>query len=93
MIFDLTQVYIYMLENMEGAIKIAQSRETGNTEKLAIQSTQYKEKHNTIYVGHHYMQTNTNNVYKTWALLQTTGGKEEPNTVFMFWKMLLSHLT
>jgi hypothetical protein len=54
-----------MLENMEGAIKIAQSRETGNTEKLAIQSTQYEEKHNTIYVGHHYMQTNTNNVYKT----------------------------
>jgi hypothetical protein len=29
------------------------------------------------------MQTNTNNVYKTWALLQTTGGKEEPNTVFI----------
>jgi hypothetical protein len=42
-----------------------QYRETGNTEKLAIQSTQYEEKHNTIYVGHHYMQTNTNNVYKT----------------------------
>ena len=54
-----------------------------NPEKLAIQSTQYEEKHNTIYVGHHYMQTNTNNVYKTWALLQTTGGKEEPNTVFI----------
>ena len=39
-------------------------------------------------VGHHYMymQTNTNNVNKTWALLQTTGGgKDEPNIVFM-WK-------
>ena len=24
------------------------------------------------------MQTNTNNVNKTWALLQTTGGKDEP---------------
>ena len=26
--------------------------------------------------------TNTNNVNKTWALLQTTGGKDEPNMVF-----------
>ena len=34
-----------------------------------------KKKHNTICVaiGHHYMQT--------WALLQTTGGKDEPNIV------------
>jgi hypothetical protein len=31
------------------------------------------------------MQTNTNNVNKTWSLLQTTGGKDEPNIVFM-WK-------
>jgi hypothetical protein len=38
-----------------------------------------KQKHTTIYVGHHYTQTNTNNVNKTWALLQTTGGKNEPN--------------
>ena len=30
-------------------------------------------------VGQHYTQTNTNNVNKTWALLQTTGGKDEPN--------------
>ena len=29
-------------------------------------------------VGHHYPQANTNNVNKTWALLQTTGGKDEP---------------
>jgi hypothetical protein len=27
-------------------------------------------------------QTNTNNVIKTWVLLQTTGGKDEPNTRF-----------
>ena len=33
-------------------------------------------KHNTICVEHHYTQTNTNNVNKTWAL-QTTGGKDE----------------
>ena len=26
-----------------------------------------------------YTQRNTNNVNKTWALLQTTGGKDKPN--------------
>ena len=26
----------------------------------------------------HYTQTNTKNVNKTWALLQTTGSKDEP---------------
>jgi hypothetical protein len=49
-----------MLENTEGAIKKGQSRETGNTR---LRKT--KQKHNTICVGHHYMQTNTNNVNKT----------------------------
>jgi len=42
-----------------------------------------KTKHNTISVEHHYTQTNTNNVNKTRALLQKTGGKNEPNIVFM----------
>ena len=27
------------------------------------------------------MQTNTNNVNKTWTLQRTTGGKDEPNSV------------
>ena len=31
--------------------------------------------------GHNYAQTNTNNVNTTCALLQTTGGKDEPNIV------------
>ena len=30
-----------------------------------------------------YTQTNTNNVNKTCAFLQTTGGKGEPSIVFM----------
>ena len=34
-------------------------------------------------VGHHYPQANTNNVNKTCALLQTTGGKDEPTIVCM----------
>ena len=42
-----------------------------------------KQKHNPICVEHHYMQTNTNNVYKTWVILQITGGKDESNIVFM----------
>ena len=60
-------------------------------EKLTTQVTQSKEKKenktkqktNTMCVGHHYPQANTNNVNKTRALLQTTGGKDEPNIVCM----------
>jgi len=44
-----------------------------------------KKYHNTICIGHHYTQANTNNVNKTCALLQTTGGEGEPNIVFI-WK-------
>ena len=40
-----------------------------------------KTQHNTVYVGQHYAQTNTNNVDKTGVLLQTTGGKDDPNIV------------
>jgi len=36
-----------------------------NPEKLAIHGTQYEEKHNTLCVGHHNAQKNTNNVNKT----------------------------
>ena len=56
-----------------------------NPEKLATQGTQYDEKHNTICIGYHFTQTNTNNVNKTCPLLQTSGGKDELNIVFM-WK-------
>jgi hypothetical protein len=36
-----------------------------NPEKLATHVTQDEEKHNTIHVGHHYTQTNTNKGNKT----------------------------
>jgi ElaB/YqjD/DUF883 family membrane-anchored ribosome-binding protein len=39
--------------------------------------------HNTICVGNHYAQTNTNNVNKTSTLLQTTGDKNDQKIVFM----------
>jgi len=42
-----------------------------------------KQKHNTICVGDRYTKTNTNNVNKTSAFLQTTRGKDERNIVFM----------
>ena len=63
-------------ENTEGAIKNGQSRKTGNIGHTRRRKT--KQKHNTICVGHHYVQSNTNNVNKTRALPQTTGGKDEP---------------
>jgi len=54
-------------------------------EKLATykMKTNKNKKHNKIYVGHHYVQKTTNNVNKTWALLQTIGGKDEPNIATM----------
>ena len=62
-----------MLENIEGAIKNEQSRETGNIGYTRQRKT--KQKHSTICVGHHYKQANTNNANKTCTLLQTTRGK------------------
>ena len=59
------------------------SRETGNIGYTRRRKT--KQKHNTIPVGHHYAQANTNNVNKTWTLLQTTGDRYEPNILFK-WK-------
>lgn len=53
-----------------------------NPEKFVKQTNTSKTKHNTICIGNHYVQTNTNNVNKTSALLQTTGGKDELNIVF-----------
>ena len=51
------------LENTVGAIKNGQSRETGKIGYTRRIKTE--QKHNTICYGHHYMQTNTNNVNKT----------------------------
>ena len=52
-----------------------QNRETGNI----WYTRRRKAKQKTIWIGHRYIQTNTNNLNKTWAhaLIQTTGGKDE----------------
>jgi hypothetical protein len=49
-----------MLENTDGAIKNGQFRETSNMEYTRRRKK--KKKHNTICVGHHYVQAKTNNV-------------------------------
>ena len=54
-------------ENTEGAIKNGQSRETGNIGYTRGRKT--KQKDNTIYIGHYYVETNTNNVNKSWLFL------------------------
>jgi len=61
----------YTLENTEGAIEKGQSRITDNIGFTRRGKPQQK----------HTKQTNTNNVNKTRATLQTTGGKDEPNIV------------
>ena len=38
-----------------------------NSEKLATYGIQDEKQHNTICVGHHYRQTNTNNINKTYS--------------------------
>ena len=48
-----------------------------NWQHRVHKTKKYKQKHNTIFVEHHYAQTNTNNRSKTQALLQKTGGKDE----------------
>ena len=65
---------------------------------MATQGTQdtrrrkTKQKHKSIYIGHHYPQTNTNNVNKTRALLQTTGDKDKPHIGCMTrYKSLVEH--
>ena len=54
-----------MLDKAKG-----QSRETGDI-------WAHKTKTTTTRVGHYYSQTNTNNINKTSALLQTTEVKDE----------------
>jgi len=53
------------------AIQKWKSREADNIEYIKRNKTE--QKHNAMYVGHHYAHTHTINVNKTFALQQTTG--------------------
>ena len=72
-----------MLEKIEGTIKNGQSRKTGYPGYRGYQRKTNKQKHKTTCVQHHNTQATTNKVNTTWSLLQKTGGKDEPNIVFM----------
>ena len=75
----------YKMYNSEklttAAIQNVQFRETGNIWCTRRRKT--KQKYNTICVRNHYAQTNTNNVNKTWALLETIGQKKRNEHRFM----------
>ena len=68
------QFLIRSLENIEEAIKNGQSRETGNVGQIRRRKPQKKPTQNVLDIN--YTQTNTYNVNRTSALLQTTGRKE-----------------
>ena len=53
---------------------------------------QTKQKHTTICVGHLYTQTYSNKVNKTRALLQTAGGKDEPNIIFINFPVMCNNI-
>jgi hypothetical protein len=74
-------VHKYTSVNIEGAIKNGQSM---NTRNIGYKwSRKQKQKYNKLCVGHNYAQTHKKDVHKTWALIQTTRGKDEPNIVLM----------
>ena len=60
---------------MDNPWKLAIYTNVWYTRQRKTKQNKTKQKHNTICVGNHYTQTNKNNVNKTWALLQTTGGE------------------
>ena len=79
-VYDLLYMYTKRQRIPKGQSTKGQSKETGNI-GYTTKRKKTKIKHNTICVGHHYTQTNTNNVNKISALLQTIEGKDEPNII------------
>ena len=53
---------------------------TLGTQDTRRRQTKQKTQHNICWTPQY---AHTNNVNRTWVLLQTTGGKDEPNIVFM----------
>ena len=63
------------MDNLEKLAKLG-------TQDIRRRQTNHKTQHN-MYWTQLDTQVNTNNVNKTWTFLQTIGGKDEPNIVFM----------
>jgi len=68
-------------ENTKGTIKNGQSRDTGGIGYTKHKMKTSKTENTTLCVGHHYTQTNTNDLNKTRTLLHITEGKDEANIV------------
>ena len=88
MLHNIAQVYLLLSDNeiqFNKCSRIPKGQwKMDNPEKLPTYIyTQNKKNQKQLYVGHQHMQTNTNNVYKTRVILQTTGGKDDKNIVFM----------
>jgi len=47
-----------------------------------------KQKHTTICIGHHYKQTNTNNVNNTWALVNVRPNNVNKNINVIMYRIL-----
>jgi hypothetical protein len=71
-----TSDFVIVISGFSPSLVLAFSR-TGHTRQRKSQG----KNPNTMCVGHHSPLANANNVNKTWALLQTTGGRDEPNIV------------
>ena len=74
----MTTLTMYALENTVWAIQTKD-----NPEKLATYDTQHKEKqqkHNTIYVGHHY--TTTNNQFLLYFFIHFPSTYGSPRVLF-----------
>jgi hypothetical protein len=68
---------ILLLENIRriGYETLSVSCQSSVDAKIYLTLNVTKQKLHTIYVGHHYAQTSTNNLNKTCILLQTIEGK------------------
>ena len=60
-----------------------------NPEKLASYGTKDEETQNTLCVGHHYAQTNTNNVIKIWVVFCKS---LFVHLYFFFWPFAFTYL-
>ena len=70
------------------AIKNGQSRKTGNIGHTRRKQT--KQKHTTIFVGHHWTQANTYNENKAGALLQATAVRSNQTS---FYEKIVTDIT
>ena len=75
---DLFLLIFYCIINTEEEIQKWTNQRNWHTGQWQTNPIQ-----NTIYVGRYYAQTITHSVNKTWARLQISLGKDEPNIVVM----------